>query len=199
MACCSRGERRSNGPKGHVSFSTPRRSVGATTASAIHCFMAILTPVAGECLHRTPVEERWRPAGLAQRRLDAGLSANLWSQAGRRRDDAEPAGADASAPSRSPVDLIEFADVDGDGPILLGGNEHRPEFRPPDDLVDLVGGAGVDSLGEGFVEAVEQDEQFRVAGAQFVARAAVEGTLFIDWMDDGPGQRKEDHALPLEV
>ena len=96
------------------------------------------------------------------------------------------------------VVLVELADVDRHRAVGIERVEHVPELRAPDDLVDFVRRARVHGLGERFVEAVEQDEQLGVELAQVVGRAGVERARFVDRMDDGPCERKEDHTLAFE-
>src|SRR5437763_16559070 len=99
--------------------------------------------------------------------------------------------------SRYPVDFVQLTDVYGDGAVGIERIEHVPELRAPDDLVDFVRRARVHGLGEGFVEAVKQDEQLGVERAQVVGRIGIERTGLVNRMDDGPGQREKDDAVAL--
>src|SRR5207247_3710485 len=97
------------------------------------------------------------------------------------------------------VELVKFADVDGDFAVVIGGGEHVAELRTAHDLFAGIRGAGVHGLREGLVETVEEDEELRFSAAQFFLAHGAQRTEIVDGMDDGPGQREEGDAVALEL
>src|SRR5579859_832228 len=94
--------------------------------------------------------------------------------------------------------LVEAFQVNHDGFAAGVLGEHAGKARVPHDLVGGVGSAAVDDLGESFVHAVEQDEEFALGVVQVLRFYSVERAAPVNGMDHGPGQREKGHPLALQ-
>ena len=56
----------------------------------------------------------------------------------------------------------------------------------------------MNDLGKCLVEAVQQDDEFRVIAREVLQRRGAQGALFIDRMHDGPLQWEKCHARPFQ-
>ena len=72
------------------------------------------------------------------------------------------------------------------------------ESRIPHDLVGAVRRARVHGLFEGLVDARQQNEDLGLGSLELLGRPAGQRARAVDRVDDGPGERKKRHLVPLE-
>src|SRR5215203_6292304 len=97
------------------------------------------------------------------------------------------------------LDGVETADVDRQDAVRPGRVEEACEAGAADDLVGLVGGAGVDPLGEGLVDSRQEDQELRVPRGEVVLAESPERALLVDRMDDRPGEGEEGDLVALQL
>src|SRR5437588_9312974 len=94
---------------------------------------------------------------------------------------------------------MQLPDVDADGPSPVRLIEDISELRSPDNFFGGIGRPRVHVLREGLVEAVEKDEKLDAALAQILLSPSPQRAALIDGVNDGPGERKKDDTVPLEL
>src|SRR5438105_6492651 len=94
---------------------------------------------------------------------------------------------------------MELADVDADGPSLVRLIEDISELGSPDDFVGGIGRPRMHVLRERLVEAVEKDEKLDAALTQILLSPSPQRAALIDRVNDGPGERKKDDTVTLEL
>jgi len=73
------------------------------------------------------------------------------------------------------------------------------ELRAPDEFVVTIRIAAVNRLAERLIEAFDQDDELRLYARQVFGRLAVERTRFVDRVNHGPCQRKEQNAAAFQI
>ncbi len=95
--------------------------------------------------------------------------------------------------------VVETLHVDAGHSAFRVIDEDVGKLCVPDNFVGAVRRPGIDDLGKGLVHPSEQDQKLCATGAQLILRNSVQRAVFVDGVNDGPGERKEDHALPLQI